>query len=165
MSIPILGENKNSFLTNTEIFTVTAKSHLTYQPYTHDNQFFNMARSPRPPKSGRHSPATAEAQKQLWQDPEYHHKIIAARHRSAEDRRNDPHHYSRLGIPNGWRKEDAMEALTQAHDLKVADTMIKDFEQQGILPEIVIPDSDKEIAKSALREACLLSPDCRGGLP
>jgi uncharacterized Rossmann fold enzyme len=81
--------------------------------------------------------------------------MIAARQRSADDRRNDPHHYSRLGIPNGWKKAEAMEALAQANEL--ADNMIKDFEQQGIVPEIVIPDSDEEIAKAALREACVLA--------
>jgi hypothetical protein len=123
-----------------------------------------MARQPRPPKSGRYGPATAEAaiaksqsQKRLWQDPEYRSKMIAARQRSAEDRRRNPHKYSRLGIPNGWTKEQAMDALNQANEL--ADNLIKKFEQQGIVSEDgqIIPDSDEEIAKACLREAVILA--------
>jgi crotonobetainyl-CoA:carnitine CoA-transferase CaiB-like acyl-CoA transferase len=81
--------------------------------------------------------------------------MIAARHRSAEDRSKDPHHYSRLGVPNGWRKAEATQALAQANE--IADTIIKDFEQQGIVPEVGIPDSDEEIAKAALREAVVMA--------
>lgn len=72
--------------------------------------------------------------------------MIAARHRSAEVRRNDPRHYSRPGMPCGWRPS----SRTSRH-------VIKDFAQQGIIPETTIPDSGEEIAKAALCEACVLA--------
>jgi hypothetical protein len=97
----------------------------------------------------------AAAQKQLWQDPDHRTKMISARHRSADDRRKNPHHYSRLGVPNGWRKTEAMKALVQAHE--IADTIITDFEQRGIVSTVVVPDSDEEIAKAALREAVVMA--------
>jgi hypothetical protein len=83
--------------------------------------------------------------------------MIAARQRSAEDRRETPHKYSRLGIPNGWTKEDAMKALDKANEL--ADDLIKKFEQSGIVSEdgSIIPDSDEEIAKACLRQAVILA--------
>jgi hypothetical protein len=42
-----------------------------------------------------------------------------------------------------------------AHEL--ADIAVRGFEARGIIPEVVIPDSDDEIAKAALREACVLA--------
>src|SRR5260370_468821 len=64
-------------------------------------------KSRRPTKAGRRSPAKSEAQKKLGRDPEHRRKMIAARHRSTEDRRKDPLRYSRLGVPTGMRKAEA----------------------------------------------------------
>jgi hypothetical protein len=81
--------------------------------------------------------------------------MLAARQRSAEDRRNNPQKYSRLGVPNGMRKAEAMKAWDTARTL--ADTIMSGFEAQGIVPAVVIPDSDEEKAKMALREACVIA--------
>jgi hypothetical protein len=50
-----------------------------------------------------------------------------------------------------------MKALDQANEL--ADSLIKEFEQQGIVlaDGQIIPDSDEEIAKACLREAVVLA--------
>jgi hypothetical protein len=114
-----------------------------------------MPRSPRPTKTGRRSPAQSEALRALWQQSEYRSKMIAARHRSAEDRRKNSNHYSRLHVPNGMHKAEAMAARRTACEL--ADTIMKNFEAQGIIPEVVIPDSDDDIAKAALREAVIIA--------
>jgi hypothetical protein len=81
--------------------------------------------------------------------------MVAARQRSTEDRRKNPQKYSRLGVPNGMRKAEAMKARDTARSL--ADTIMAGFEAQGIVPAMVIPDSDEEKAKLALREACIIA--------
>jgi hypothetical protein len=114
-------------------------------------------RSPRPTKSGRRCPAYSEALKKLWATPEYREKMVAARQRSAEDRRNSPQKYSRLGVPNGMRKAEAMKAWETARTL--ADTIMSGFEAQGIVPGVVIPDSDEE--KANRDTTCLGRPTRR----
>jgi hypothetical protein len=112
-------------------------------------------KSRRPTKTGRRSTAQSEAQQKLWQNSEHRAKMIAARHRSTEDRRKDPQKYSRTGVPNGMRKAEAMKALDIARE--TADTIMKGFEAQGIVPGLVVPDSDDDLAKAAPREACIIA--------
>jgi hypothetical protein len=116
-----------------------------------------MAKKPNPrhSKSGRRCPAQSAVLKALWAKPEYREKMIAARQRSTEDRRANPQKYSRLGVPNGMRKSEAMKAWDIARAL--ADTIMTGFEAQGIVRAVVPPDSDEEKAKLALREACALA--------
>ena len=52
--------------------------------------------------------------KRRWQDPEYRARMIAARARTAEDRRKYPWKYSRLMVPDGMRKAEAMAAWAEA---------------------------------------------------
>jgi len=111
--------------------------------------------NPRPTKTGRRSPAQSEALTKLWQDPAYRSKMIASRHRSAEDRRKDPLKYSRLGVPTGMRKAEAMALWDTAG--KIADTIIGALEADGVLPEGVIPDSDDAVAKACLRELAVIA--------
>jgi hypothetical protein len=110
--------------------------------------------NPRPTKTGRRSPAQSEALRKLWQDPAYRSKMIAARHQSTEDRRKDPEKYSRVGVPAGMRKAEAM-ALWDAAG-KIADSLVKGLEADGVLPEAVIPDSDDALAKACLRELAVI---------
>ena len=112
-------------------------------------------RKSRPRKTKRKSPKHSELQTKLWATPEYRAKMIAARSRTAEDRRNNPQKYSRLGVPNGMHKAEATKAWDNARAL--ADTIIQSFEAKGIVPVTVVPDSDNEKAKAALREACVLA--------
>jgi hypothetical protein len=111
--------------------------------------------NPRPTKTGRRSPAQSEALRKLWQDPAYRSKMIAARHRSAEARRKDPLKYSRLGVPTGMRKAEAMALWDSAGE--IADTIIGALEADGALPEAVIPDSDDAVAKACLRELAVIA--------
>jgi hypothetical protein len=111
--------------------------------------------NPRPTKTGRRSPAQSEALRKLWQDPAYRSKMIASRHRSTEDRRKDPLKYSRLGVPTGMRKAEAMVLWDTAG--KIADAIIGALEADGVLPEAVIPDSDDAVAKACLRELAVIA--------
>ena len=111
--------------------------------------------NPRPTKNGRRSPAQSEALRKLWQDPAYRSKMIAARHRSTEDRRKDPLKYSRLGVPTGMRKAEAMALWDTAGE--IADRIIGALEADGVLPEAVIPDSDDAVAKACLRELAVIA--------
>ena len=111
--------------------------------------------NPRPTKTGRRSPAQSEALRKLWQDPAYYSKMIAARHRSTEDRRKNPMKYSRLGVPTGMRKAEAMAAWDIAG--KIADSIVRALEANGVLPAVVVPDSDDELAKACLRELAVIA--------
>ena len=110
--------------------------------------------NPRPTKTGRRSPAQSEALKKLWQDAAYRSKMITARHRSTEDRRKNPLKYSRLGVPTGMRKAEAMALWDTAGE--IADRIVRALEANGVLPEAVIPDSDDALAKACLRELVVI---------
>jgi hypothetical protein len=112
-------------------------------------------RSPRPTVTGRKSPALAEAQRRLWQDPEHRAKMKAARQRSADARRKDPIKYSRTGVPDGMRKADAMNAWEAAR--AQADTFITALETKGIVAATPVPESDEEKAKACLHEVAVLA--------
>jgi hypothetical protein len=81
--------------------------------------------------------------------------MIAGRHRSTEDRRKDPLKYSRLGVPNGMRKAEAMALWDTAG--KTADSIVRALEADGVLPETVIPDSDDAVAKACIRELAVIA--------
>ena len=81
--------------------------------------------------------------------------MIAARQRSAEDRRRNPMKYSRLGVPTGMRKAEAMALWDIAG--KTADSIVRALEANGVLPEAVIPDSDDALAKACLRESAVIA--------
>jgi hypothetical protein len=80
--------------------------------------------------------------------------MIAARHRSTEDRRKDPLKYSRVGVPTGMGKAEAMELWDTAG--KIADSIVRALEADGVLPEAVIPDSDDALAKACIRELAVI---------
>jgi hypothetical protein len=112
-------------------------------------------RSPRPNKSGKKSPSRSEAHKLLWADPAYRAKMQEARARTAEDRRRNPAKYSRLGVPDGMRKAEAMELWDVAR--AQADEFMQTLEAQGVVEAVVVPDSDEEKAKAALRGAVVIA--------
>ena len=84
-------------------------------------------------------PAQSEAMKRRWQDPEFRARMLpqfkarmaAARERDAEDRRLNPHKYSRLGVPDGMRKAEAMAAWAEAE--RKADMFIQQLKAEGRL--------------------------------
>ena len=114
-----------------------------------------MARTPRIPKSGQRRPWALEPQKRLWRDPEHRAKMREARARSAEDRRENPERYSRLGVPNGMHRAEADAAWQAAAAL--ADNAIAGLEAQGLVLVDVLPDSDEALAKAGLHEVALLA--------
>lgn len=99
--------------------------------------------------------AASEAQKKLWQNPEHRAKMVAARRKLTPLWKAHPERFSRRGVPNGWTKAEATKAWKEAH--RLADLAIKGFEVAGVVPKVVIPDSDDEIAKLCLREACVMA--------
>jgi hypothetical protein len=98
-------------------------------------------------------PNQAIAMKTRWADPAFRAKQIASRQRI--DRARHPERYSRAGVPNGMRKADAQALWDKATTL--ADAAMKRLEEQGVVERVVIPDTDDDIAKKALREAFTLA--------
>ena len=88
-------------------------------------------------------------------DPEHRAKMTAARQRSSRQRRKDPTKFTRLGVPDGMRKADAMQAWDAAR--AQADDFIGALEAKGLVASTPVPDSDEEKAKAALHEAAVLA--------
>jgi hypothetical protein len=116
-----------------------------------------------------------EARKKQWQDPghvemmsemmkrnwqEQPEKMAAGREKALEAKRANPIETSRVGIPNGMKREEAEKAWEEAG--KRANIAIRGFERMGILTEQPIadgeiPDDDDGIAKLAMREMCKIA--------
>jgi hypothetical protein len=90
-----------------------------------------------------------------WVDPAFRAKQAEGRKRTALDRARHPEKYSRAGVPNGMRKAEAQALWDKATTL--ADAAMKRLEDQGVVERVVIPDTDDDIAKNALREAFKLA--------
>jgi hypothetical protein len=106
--------------------------------------------------------SNSEAQKKLWQNPDHRAKMVAARRKLIPLWKAHPERFSRRGVPNGWTKAEAMKDWAEAN--RLADLAIKGFEAAGVVPKVVIPDSDDEIAKLCLREACVMALGPSGDL-
>lgn len=89
-------------------------------------------------------PDLAERQRARWADPEYRERMTKL---LAENRG------TRTGVPDGVRKR-TMKRLT-AQATKSADRFIEMLEKTDQL--IDVPDTDVDMAKSALKEAYLLA--------
>jgi hypothetical protein len=108
-----------------------------------------------------HVEMMSEKMKQRWQDqPE---RMKAGLEKAMDAKREDPAGCSRTGVPTGWKKAEAQEAWQKAEQL--ADTAIRGFTKMGVVTEEPlapkgspeIPETDDEIAKMALREACVIA--------
>lgn len=62
---------------------------------------------------------------------------------------------TRVGVPDGMRKEEAEQHWARARVL--ADKFIKVMEQKNVVEEVVVPDSEEAMAKEALREAFVMA--------
>lgn len=84
--------------------------------------------------------------KQKWADPEYraYRKAHALK-------------YSRTGVPNGLRKDEA--DLLRAEATVWVDEWMKELEENGIVltDGQIIPGSDEAIAKASIREAAIIA--------
>ena len=129
-----------------------------------------MAKLPR--GKTKHPPSHSAAMKAKWQDPEYRAKMAERDTKREELRKADPERFTRTGIPNGMRKDEAQRlwAVAEAQ----ADKSIQTLKAVGMLPEtaasasqsattstvasgaqysIPVPDTDDGMAEAALREA------------
>ena len=119
-----------------------------------------MARLPRGKR--QHPPSHSEALKAKWLEPTYRAKMAERDNRREEQRKADPERFSRLGVPNGMRKEEAMKRWNVAE--KQADKVIQTLKAAGMLPSAArvaaaatIPDTEAGMAEAALREAFKLA--------
>lgn len=64
-------------------------------------------------------------------------------------------HPTRMGVPDGMRRPHALKLWARAS--KLADGFIKTMQEEGELPEVLIPGSDDEKAAKALHEACKMA--------
>ncbi len=76
--------------------------------------------------------------------------MSAARQRTAEARRRNPNKYSRVGVPDGMRKAEAMEAWAQAR--AGADDYIATLAAKGVVASTTVPDTDEAMATACLHE-------------
>ena len=115
----------------------------------------NKARRGRPPKARKNSLAL----KALWADPvkraEMTEKARQSRARQTADRLANPEKYSRSGIPHGYTRATVAPLWAEAR--RKADWFMNMLEDEGIVPTVVVPDSDEEKGKLALHEACVLA--------
>jgi hypothetical protein len=109
--------------------------------------------------------------KAKWQDPGYRAKMAERDSKREELRKADPERFTRTGIPNGMRKDEALRlwAVAEAQ----ADKSIQTLKAAGLLPETVanasqsattstvvigaqssvtVPDTGDGMAEAALRE-------------
>jgi hypothetical protein len=103
--------------------------------------------------------------KAKWQDPEYRAKMAARDKRREEIRKADPDRFSRLGVPNGMRKEEAQKLWAVAE--KQADKAVETLKAAGLLPAeataattaaaITVPDTEDGMAEVVLKEAFKLA--------
>lgn len=105
--------------------------------------------------------------KAKWKDPEYRAKMAERDSKREELRKVDPERFTRTGIPNGMRKDEAQRLWAKAE--AQADKSIQTLKAAGILPEttaastvatttaanqssIPVPDTDEGMAEAVLRE-------------
>src|SRR5689334_2047069 len=81
----------------------------------------------------KHPPSHSAAMKAKWQDPEYRAKMAERDSRREEQRKADPDRFSRLGVPNGMRKDEAQRLWAVAETQ--ADKSIQALKVAGVLPE------------------------------
>ena len=96
-------------------------------------------------------PAQSAAISRCWADPIYRAKRAEGTKRMCADRAASPEKYSRVGIPNGMQRAEAMAAWERAAIL--ADEAMRQLYERGDLPAMTVPDRDDALANQAIREA------------
>jgi hypothetical protein len=100
-------------------------------------------------------PNQSKAIKRCWADPAYRAKRAEGQRQHFIDRARDPDRYSRVGIPNGMRRAEAMAMWERASTL--ADEAMRQLQERGILPATASLDlemaTDEDLANLAIREA------------
>lgn len=93
--------------------------------------------------------------KAMWASPEGKAKMAAGAAKQAEMRKADPDKFKRTGVPHGMTKKTVAPLWAKAR--QQADRFIQKMTDEGILPNVVIPDSDDAKAIAALHEATVLA--------
>jgi hypothetical protein len=120
-------------------------------------------KSPRTKGTPRATRATSERLKELWATAEFREKMKRRDQARIKAAKRNPTRFSRYGVPDGMRREEATLAWALASEL--ADRFIAALKQNGEIPEesftvigkagsnILIPTTDDGLAEMALREA------------
>jgi hypothetical protein len=74
--------------------------------------------------------------------------LVKVDHRA--ERKANPNKFSRAGIPDGMTRAQIAPIAAKAQ--KQADRFIQKMKDEGILPQVTIPDSDEAKGEAALRE-------------
>jgi hypothetical protein len=72
-----------------------------------------------------------------------------------KERALNPDKFSRSGIPHGHTRASVAPLWEEAR--RKADRFMQKMEDEGIVPVVVIPDSDEEKGKLALHEAAIMA--------
>ncbi len=107
--------------------------------------------SPRPNKSGRKCDLASKVWKKKWADPETRENWLARRKFLRELRGQSYKKPSRLGVPDGMRKDEAMALWEKAK--AEARRFIEIMEEKDLVEKVVVPGSEEEMAKKTLEEA------------
>jgi hypothetical protein len=106
-------------------------------------------------KPKRKNPNAALAMKAMWASPEGRARMDARDASVAEQRKADPQKFSRFNIPNGMTKATVAPLVAKAN--RQADRFIQKMKDEGVLPEVLVPDSDEARSEAALKEACVIA--------
>lgn len=118
----------------------------------------NKARRGRPPKSslkGTNSKRLKELWATPWKRAYMTEKARNSRARQNADRAANPDKYSRAGIPHGHTRASAAPLWAEAR--RKADRFMQKMSDEGIISDVVVPDSDEAKGNAALHEACVIA--------
>ncbi|MGY4367894.1 hypothetical protein ACVW1A_003959 [Bradyrhizobium sp. LB1.3] len=130
-------------------------------------------RKPKPRKkslrtkgSPRATRATSERLKELWATPEFRERMKQRDKDRIKGAKSNSAAFSRLGIPDGMKRSEALRLWTQADEL--ADKFIVALKKTGEIPDdsdaatvlykgFRVPATDDGLAEGALRQAFVLA--------
>jgi hypothetical protein len=123
-------------------------------------------KTPRTKGSPRATRATSDRLKELWATPEFRERMKQRDKDRIEAAKSNPAAFSRLGIPDGMKRAEAMRFWTQADEL--AEKFIVALKKTGEISDdphaatvlykgIRVPATDDGLAEVALRKAFVLA--------
>jgi hypothetical protein len=115
----------------------------------------NKARRGRPPKKSTNSKALKVLWATPWRRAYMIEKMKAARAIQQIERTANPDKFSRAGIPHGHTRASVAPLWAEAR--RKADRFIKKMQDEGIISEVIVPDSDEAKGVAALHHACVLA--------
>lgn len=112
-----------------------------------------MARKTSPrTKQIRTNHGAGEALRKKWADPVWREQHLARKEFARLQRKaNNTGHPSRVGVPDGMRKAEAMALWAQAREH--AKRFIEIMEDKDMVEKVTIPGTEEDMAKRTLEEA------------